>query len=114
MSGGVEAAADGAPGPQQRDVVGLDATVDEDAGLDFKWINPTSDYVLIQASTSADKVTFALYGHRPPWKVQVEPPVISGRVAPDTTPDVQAEPLLPWGRVVPVESGFPGAGGGVS
>jgi hypothetical protein len=25
-------------------------------------------------------------------------------VAPDTTPDVEAEPLLPWGRVVPVET----------
>ena len=80
------------PSYTSRDVVGLDATVDEDSGLDFKWINPTSDYVLIQASTSADKVTFALYGHKPPWKVQVEPPVISGRVAPDPTPDVQAEP----------------------
>jgi hypothetical protein len=85
-------------------VVGLDATVDEDAGLDFKWINPTSDYVLIQSSTTADKVTFSLYGRKPAWKVQVDQPEISNRVSPDTTPDVEAEPQLPWGRVVPVET----------
>ncbi|HEX8966334.1 MAG TPA: VanW family protein [Chloroflexota bacterium] len=92
------------PAYTSRDVVGLDATVDEDAGLDFKWINPTSDYVLIQASTDAQHVTFSLYGKKPGWSVKVEPPVISDRVAPDPSPDVQAEPLLPWGRVVPVET----------
>jgi vancomycin resistance protein YoaR len=92
------------PAYTSRDIVGLDATVDEDAGLDFKWINPTSDYVLIQSSTTADHVTFSLYGRKPAWKVQVDPPEISNRVSPDTTPDVQAEPQLPWGRIVPVET----------
>jgi len=92
------------PNYTSRDVVGLDATVDDDAGLDFKWINPTDDYVLIQSATDADHVTFSLYGRKPAWKVQVEPPVISDRVSPDPTPDVQEEPLLPWGRVVPVET----------
>jgi vancomycin resistance protein YoaR len=92
------------PNYTSRDVVGLDATVDADAGLDLKWINPTNDYVLIQSSTTADHVTFSLYGRKPDWKVQVEPPAISERVAPDPTPDVQEEPLLPWGRVVPVET----------
>jgi vancomycin resistance protein YoaR len=92
------------PAYTSRDVVGLDATVDEDAGLDFKWINPTSDYVLIQSSTTADKITFSLYGRKPNWKVQVDPPDITNRVSPDTTPDVEPEPQLPWGRVVPVET----------
>jgi vancomycin resistance protein YoaR len=92
------------PAYTSRDVVGLDATVDEDAGLDFKWINPTNDYVLVQAAADSEHVTFSLYGTRPDWKVQVEPPAISNRVAPDPTPDVQEEPLLPWGRVVPVET----------
>ena len=92
------------PAYTSRDVVGLDATVDEDAALDFKWINPTNNYVLIQASTDATHVTFSLYGTRPDWKIQVEPEAISNRVAPDPTPDVQEEPLLPWGRVVPVET----------
>jgi vancomycin resistance protein YoaR len=92
------------PNYTSRDVVGLDATVDEDSDLDFKWINPTSDYVLIQASASNDHVTFSLYGRKPSWKVQVDPPDISNRVSPDTTPDVEAEPQLPWGRIVPVET----------
>jgi vancomycin resistance protein YoaR len=92
------------PNYTSRDVVGLDATVDSDAGLDFKWINPTSDYVLIQSAASADHVTFSLYGRKPSWKVQVDPPDISNRVSPDTTPDVEAEPQLPWGRIVPVET----------
>ncbi|MBV8717076.1 MAG: VanW family protein [Chloroflexi bacterium] len=92
------------PSYTSRDIVGLDATVDEDAGLDFKWINPTNDYVLIQSSTTADHITFSLYGRKPAWNVQVDPPEISNRVSPDTTPDVEAEPQLPWGRIVPVET----------
>ena len=92
------------PAYTSRDIVGLDATVDADAGLDFKWINPTNDYVLIQSSTTADKVTFSLYGRKPAWKVAVDPPQISNRVSPDTTPDVEAEPQLPWGRIIPVET----------
>jgi vancomycin resistance protein YoaR len=92
------------PSYASRGVVGLDATVDSDAGLDLKWINPTSDYVLIQATTDADHVTFRLYGQKPPWTVQVAEPVVSNRVTADPTPDVQAEPSLAWGRVLPVES----------
>lgn len=92
------------PSYTSRDMVGLDATVDADAGLDLKWINPTNDYVLIQSSTTADHITFSLYGRKPSWKVQVDQPEISNRVTPDTTPDVEAEPQLPWGRIVPVET----------
>jgi vancomycin resistance protein YoaR len=92
------------PSYTSRNYVGLDATVDEDSGLDFKWINPTNDYVLIQSSTTADSVTFGLYGNKPNWKVVVDPEQITNRVSPDTTPDVEPEPDLPWGRVVPVET----------
>jgi hypothetical protein len=60
--------------------------------------------VLIQATTGADHVTFQLYGNKPAWRVMVNDPVISDTVAPDPTPEVQQEPLLPWGRVIPVES----------
>jgi vancomycin resistance protein YoaR len=92
------------PSYASRGFVGLDATVDSDAGLDLKWINPTADPVLIQASTDADHVTFRLYGQKPPWSVQVDEPVVSNRVTADPTPDVQPEPSLAWGRVLPVES----------
>jgi vancomycin resistance protein YoaR len=92
------------PNYASRGLVGLDATVDSDANLDLKWINPTADPVLIQASATADRVTFQLYGQKPPWRVQVDEPVISNRVTADPTPDVQPEPSLAWGRVLPVES----------
>ena len=80
------------PAYTSRGIVGLDATVDSDSGLDFKWINPTDDPVLIQASTDAEHVTFRLYGQKPPWTVQVDDPVVSDRVVADPTPEVQAEP----------------------
>src|SRR6185503_8677088 len=70
------------PSYTSRGIVGLDATVDADADLDLKWINPTSDYVLIQSSTDAASVTFRLYGQKPPWTVKVDEPLISNRVAP--------------------------------
>jgi vancomycin resistance protein YoaR len=92
------------PAYTSRGIVGLDATVDSDAALDLKWINPTNDYVLIQATSDASHVRFGLYGKKPAWKVQVDDPVISNRVKPDTTPDVQQEPLMQWGRVIPVET----------
>jgi vancomycin resistance protein YoaR len=92
------------PSYTSRDVVGLDATVDADSNLDFKWTNPTSDPVLIQAGADAEHVTFSLYGRKPAWTVDVEAPVISGRIPADPTPVVQAEPTLPWGRSLPIES----------
>jgi vancomycin resistance protein YoaR len=92
------------PAYTSRGVVGLDVTVDSDSGLDFKWTNTTSSYVLIQASTDDSNVYFALYGKKPPWKVQVDDAVITNRVSPDTRPLAQEEPTLPWGRTVLVET----------
>jgi vancomycin resistance protein YoaR len=92
------------PSYTSRGIVGLDATVDSDAGLDLKWINPTDKPVLIQASTDAEHVTFRLYGQKPAWSVHVDEPLISNRVTADPTPDVQPESSLPWGRVLAVES----------
>jgi hypothetical protein len=92
------------PSYTSRGLVGLDATVDSDSGLDLKWINPTDHPVLIQASTDAEHVTFRLYGQKPPWSVHVDEPQISNRVTADPTPEVQPEPSLPWGRVLPVET----------
>jgi vancomycin resistance protein YoaR len=92
------------PAYTSRGVVGLDATVDPDGGLDFKWINPTSDYVLIQASADDERVTFRLYGRKPAWTVAVSTPLISNRLAADPTPVIQVEPSLTWGRSLPIES----------
>jgi len=92
------------PAYTSRGVVGLDVTVDSDSGLDFKWTNTTSNYVLIQSSTDDSNIYFALYGKKPSWKVQVDDAVITNRVSPDTRPMAQEEPSLPWGRTVLVET----------
>ena len=92
------------PAYTSRGLVGLDATVDADSGLDFKWINPSDHAVLIQASTDAEHITFRLFGQKPPWTVQVDDPVISDRVVADATPEVQEESSLAWGRRLLVES----------
>ncbi len=92
------------PAYTSRGVVGLDATVDEDAGLDLRFVNTTPHAVLVQASTDADSVTFRLYGTRPDWTVEVAPPQIRNRVPPDPTPVIEEDPTLPAGRRVVVEA----------
>jgi vancomycin resistance protein YoaR len=92
------------PAYTSRGVVGLDVTVDSDSGVDFKWTNPTDDYVLIQADSDDSNVYFGLYGKKPPWKVKVDDAVITNRVSPDARPLAEAEPTLPWGRTLLVET----------
>jgi vancomycin resistance protein YoaR len=94
------------PAYTSRGVVGLDVTVDPDTGLDFKWTNPTDDYVLVQAGVRGDgeTVEFALYGRKPDWKVQVDAARVSNPRPADPTPIQQEEPSLAWGRSLQVES----------
>lgn len=92
------------PAYTSRGVVGLDVTVDSDAGLDFKWTNTTKDYVLIQADTDDANIYFALYGKKPNWTVHVDDAVITNRTPPDPKPIAQEEPTLPWGRTLMVET----------
>ena len=92
------------PAYTSREVIGLDVTVDEASGLDFKWTNPTDNNVLIQASADDAKITFALYGKKPKWTVKVDPGKITNRVPPDKRPVFEEEPSLPWGRTIVVEA----------
>jgi vancomycin resistance protein YoaR len=92
------------PNYTSRDVVGLDATVDEDSDLDLQFVNTTPSAVLIQASTDADSVTFRLYGTKPDWQVAVTPAQITDRVPADPTPVVEQDATLPAGRQVAVEA----------
>jgi vancomycin resistance protein YoaR len=92
------------PAYTSRGVVGLDVTVDSDSGLDFQWTNTTSDSILIQADADAANVYFGLYGTKPSWKVQVDDAKITNRTPPDPRPLAQAEPTLPWGRTLLVET----------
>jgi vancomycin resistance protein YoaR len=92
------------PAYTSREVVGLDVTVDEESGLDFQWINPTPHYVLVQAWTEKDELHFALYGQKPAWKVEVDPPVITDRVPPEQEMVFESAPTLAWGRKLAVET----------
>jgi vancomycin resistance protein YoaR len=92
------------PAYTSRNVVGLDVTVDPDTNLDFKWINTTGNYVLVQADADAERVYFGLYGKKPSWTVQVDDAVITNRTPPDPKPIAQEEPTLPWGRTLLVET----------
>jgi vancomycin resistance protein YoaR len=92
------------PAYTSRGVVGLDVTVDSDSGLDFKWTNTTSNYILIQSDTDDSNIYFGLYGKKPPWTVKVDDAVISNRTPPDPKPIAQEEPTLAWGRNLVVET----------
>lgn len=84
--------------------VGLDATVDEDYGLDFRFVNNSPDYLLIQAVTDDSTLYVSLYGNKPTWTVSVEGPTITNRRAPNYDVVRYPEPTLPWGQQLQVES----------
>lgn len=83
---------------------GLDATVDEDYGLDMQFINSTTDYLLIQARVEGTTLIFSLFGTKPSWDVKIEGPIISNVVPADRTPVSRAEPTMPEGRTLQVEA----------
>lgn len=83
---------------------GLDATVDEQSGIDFQFINTTSDNLLIQARVEGTTLIFGLYGVKPAWDVKIEGPHITNVVPTDRTPVQQVEPTMPSGRTLQVEA----------
>lgn len=83
---------------------GLDATVDEDYGLDMQFINSTPDYLLVQARVEGTNLIFGLYGTKPSWDVKIEGPMISNVVPADRTPVSRLEPTMPPGRRLQVEA----------
>jgi vancomycin resistance protein YoaR len=87
-----------------RGLVGLDTTVDEEAGLDFRFKNDTASDLLIQTATDGSSVHFSLWGVAPTWKVQVDKPVISSVVKTDPKPVLQPDPTMPKGQKVATEA----------
>ena len=86
-----------------RGLQGLDATVDEEFGVDFQWLNTTGTPVLIQARTDGSRISFALFGKKPDWKVEVTPPVIDKTVPAPTGIFRQMEPTMPVGKTLMIE-----------
>jgi vancomycin resistance protein YoaR len=89
---------------RSRGLVGLDATVDPDGGLDFQFKNDTASPILIQSSADGNNVHFALYGVQPNWRVQVDPPVITNVVKTDRTLQVEYDPTMPKGQQITTEA----------
>lgn len=93
------------PSYSSKGVEGIDTTVDETTGLDFRFINPTEQHVLVQAWVDkSDKLHFALYGTKPTWKVQVERPIKTNIRPHDPTPVEEDDPTAPYPQRVVVEA----------
>jgi vancomycin resistance protein YoaR len=91
-----------------RGMPGLDATVDEESGVDLKWTNNTDSPILIQARTDGANISFGLYGQKPGWDVTVEGPVVD-QVRPSSHKTIiQYEPTLPAGYRLDVEDAHDG------
>lgn len=90
-------------GQPPRGLTGLDAAVDEDAGLDLAFRNTTEHAILVHATTDGDRVRFALLGTRPNWQVTVQRPRITGTTRADPTVIRQADSTMAAGRVLQVE-----------
>ncbi len=88
---------------------GLDATVDDQVGLDFRWWNNTGNWMGIQAYADGEVVTIELYGKDPGWNVEINGPEITNIIEPDPQPVTEKTYDLPVGEKLMIEhaaSGF--------
>ena len=90
-------------------MVGLDATVDPDSGLDLKWTNNSEHAVLIQAEADDDNFTVRLIGQRPAWEVKIDEPDITNiDWADDETVYYEPDTSIPVGQTVRIEHAHEG------
>ncbi len=82
---------------------GLDATVFVPS-VDFKFLNDTGHYILIQTSVNTKNLTadFKIYGTSDGRKATVTKPVVTDQIAPADDLYVD-EPTLPLGKIVQLE-----------
>ncbi|MFN8637191.1 MAG: VanW family protein [Chloroflexota bacterium] len=95
-------------GYNSRGVEGLDATVDEEAGLDFRFVNNTDNYLLIQSWVEGGRVVFGLYGTKPDWTVKVQPGERADVQKASQDRIIEDEPSLPAGQQLYVEGAMDG------
>ena len=82
---------------------GLDATVDDQSGLDFQWWNNTGNWIGIGAYADGETVGITLYGKDPGWNVQVDDPIISNVTEPNPAPINEKTHDLPVGSKLMIE-----------
>src|SRR5205823_379362 len=77
---------------------GLDATVDDQSGLDFKFTNTTGNWMAIEAVADGSYARIAVYGKDPGWDVVIDPPVITNERKADPKPVLEKTHDLPPGQ----------------
>ena len=84
-------------------LMGLDATVDPDYGLDFTFNNPTDDWLAINAVADGEWITIEVWGTNQGWQVSVDGPELTNVVKADPTPIRRFDASIPAGSTVAVE-----------
>lgn len=87
---------------------GLDATVDDQSGLDFRFRNTTGGWLAIEAVADGGAVRIAVYGRDPGWTVEVADPVIGNPRPTDPAPVREKTHDLPPGAELAVEHAVDG------
>lgn len=83
--------------------VGIDAAVESTVGLDFKWTNDGPTPVLLEVYADGENLSANLYGAPLPWRVEVDPPVVTNVVTADPTIHYQETDTLPSGSQRAIE-----------
>lgn len=82
---------------------GLDATVDPDYNLDFKFRNASDNWLAIKSSFDGSMLRFELWGTPTGWEVSVDQPQITDIVPASQEMQYEESPELPRGSSVFVE-----------
>lgn len=84
-------------------MMGLDATVDADYGLDNTWTNTTGEWMAINAVADGEWITVEVWGTSQGWTVKADDPIIENVVKADQTMVRQPSSDVPAGQSVVVE-----------
>ena len=83
--------------------VGVDAAVEPTVGLDLKWTNNSSTAVLIEAVADGQNFMVNLYGTPPPWRVEIDQPVVTNTVPANEEIVYEPSPTIPEGTTRQIE-----------
>lgn len=87
---------------------GLDATVDDQSGLDFRFKNTTGGWLAVEATADGSWVNIALRGVDPGWQVQNDEPVITNPKPADPKPVMEKTHDLAPGATLTLETATDG------
>ena len=73
-------------GASSTGMMGLDATVDDQSGLDFQFANTTGGWLGIEVTVNDGVLQIALYGKDPGWKISIDEPIITNIRVPNPKP----------------------------